>query len=83
MRQMPRIEITIDELIVDGAEVPDRDALSGALEQEITRLMAGGDAARADGRGVRGGEGSVAAQVARQIYERGLSAPQVGGKEST
>jgi hypothetical protein len=77
-----RVELRIDELVLDGLWAPDRQRFSEAVEQELTRLLAGCGAPRPlAGGGVPALDGgafllpagaspeAAGVQVARALYQ--------------
>lgn len=60
-----RIEVLIDRLVVDGAQLDAPEQLGWAVQQELARLLQGAGAGAGSG-----ASSSVEAQIARAIHER-------------
>ena len=87
------IKLHIGELVLQGFEPADRAALGAALETELARLLAAGDAdsltraghvARLDGGAfempAHSSPESTGARLARNVYD-GLTGKRSGGRE--
>ena len=89
-RAIPRVELQIDELMLDGFPASDRHRIAEALQAELTQLLSNGDFSRfrsleietlpagsitANRAGRPGSAGAIGRDAARIIYDA-LTAPR-------